>query len=146
MMDVKKHQLEAVTFDVTHKPIKSILESKPKWRDAEYRQEYMECATHQTIAWQIKINREKRSLTQANLAKLIGTTQSGISRAEDIEYGKHNLATLLKIANAFDCALMVNFVSYSELAYQSHKLSEDDLYASAYSEESSSIKFIQDQK
>ena len=114
---------------------KPILASKPKWIDREYRHAYMESAVEQTIAWQIKINREKRRLKQSDLAAMVGTTQSAISRAEDEEYGGHNLGTLVKIANAFDCALVVKFVSYSQLAYDAFRLSEDEMYACSYDQE-----------
>lgn len=89
----------------------------------------MEASVEQGIAWQIKLNRELRELTQAQLATLIGTKQSSVSRMEDPLYGSHSIPLLMKIANAFDCALLVKLVSYSELAVESQKLSEVHQYA-----------------
>lgn len=123
------------TFPIKDSFARPILNSKPKWKDAEYRQAYMESAVHQTIAWQIRLNRERRGMTQAELAKKTGTRQSAISRAEDTEYEGHSLSALVKIANAFDCALVVNFVSYSELAYQSNRLGKNYMIAIGYQEE-----------
>lgn len=109
-----------------------LLQRKPKWRDQEYREAYMEAAVEQGVAWQIRINRTLRKMTQAELAKKIGSKPSGISRLEDPEYGAHSLETLKEIARAFDCALLVKFISYGELADESERLSETDQYAVPY--------------
>jgi transcriptional regulator with XRE-family HTH domain len=111
------------------------LEKKKKWRIREYRHAYMDAAVEQGVAWQIKINREQRNLTQTELAKIIGSKQSSISRAEDPSYGRHNLETLMKIAHVFDCALQVKFIPYSQLAKDSDDLSPAALYAKSYEEE-----------
>lgn len=141
---VKSQLSESTVFEMKKSASsRSILESKPKWKDAEYRHAYMESAVHQTIAWQIRINREHRNLTQQQLAQSIGTRQSAVSRAEDTEYGNHNLRTLIKIAHALDCALVVNFVSYSELVYQSNRLSKSHLIACSFEEEQRSDTTIQ---
>lgn len=111
------------------------LEKRKKWRNLEYRQSYMEAAIEQGVAWQIKTNRERRGLSQKELASRITSKQSAISRAEDPSYGRHRLETLVKIANAFDCALQVKFIPYSQLAKDSDDLSPDALYAKSYIEE-----------
>lgn len=111
------------------------LAKRKKWRTIEYRQSYMEAAIEQGVAWQIKINRERRNLTQTELASRIGSKQSGISRAEDPSYGRHSLDTLVKIAHVFDCALQVRFIPYSQLAKDSDDLRPSVLYAKSYTEE-----------
>lgn len=115
---------------------KSPVQRKPKWRDREYREAYMEAAVEQGVAWQIRINRTLRHMTQAQLAELIGSKANGISRLEDPEYGAHSLETLKLIAKAFDCALLVKFISYGQLAEESEHLSETDQYAVPYALES----------
>jgi len=107
----------------------------PEWHDQEYRQAYMGAAIDQGIAWQVRVNREERGWTQAELAKLVGTGQSAISKLEDPESGDVRLSTLRKVANAFDCALIVRLASYSELANLSENLSPDRLYASSFEDE-----------
>lgn len=114
---------------------RQLLLNRRKWKKKEYRHAYMQSAIEQGIAWQIKINRERRSMSQSTLAEAIGSKQSAISRAEDPSYGRHSLDTLVKIANTFDCALQVKFVPYSKLARDSHDLSAEALYAPSYSEE-----------
>lgn len=51
-----------------------------------------------TIYWL----RTEAGMTQQQLAKLVGTTQSVISRLEDEEYEGHSLAMLSRIAGALN--------------------------------------------
>lgn len=113
----------------------SVFSQKSAWLDEEHREGYLEASVEQGIAWQIRVNREARNLTQGQLAERMGKQQSAISRLEDVSYGAYSLETLLELANAFDCALQVRFVSFSYLAVQSHKLSTEHLFAAPFSEE-----------
>ena len=54
--------------------------------------------------------RNAAGLTQTQLAKIAGTTQSAISRLEDGDYDRHSLATLERIAAALDRRVEVRFV------------------------------------
>ncbi|MGC8884862.1 MAG: helix-turn-helix transcriptional regulator [Bryobacteraceae bacterium] len=54
--------------------------------------------------------RKKAGLTQAQLAKMIGTTASVISRLEDADYEGHSLAMLRRIASALDKRVEIRFV------------------------------------
>lgn len=87
------------------------------------------------LAWQIRVNREQRGLSQKGLAQLMGTRQSAISRLEDSEVANPTIETLLKVAEAFDCALIVRFAPYSELWSQVGDLSSERLYAAPFSSE-----------
>jgi transcriptional regulator with XRE-family HTH domain len=60
--------------------------------------------------------REARHWTQTDLAKEVGMAQSRISLLEDPSYEKFSLTTLKRLASAFDVALIVRFVPFSELA------------------------------
>ena len=114
------------------------LDRRPDWKDREYREAYMEAAVEQGVAWQIRINRQKRGLSQKSLASVIGTQQSAVSRLEDPEYGGHSLETLVQVAKAFDCALAVKFISYSQLASEAERLTEGEQYACPFYLESES--------
>lgn len=46
--------------------------------------------------------RAEAGLTQSDLAKLVGTTQSVISQLEDAEYSGHSLSMLERIAKALN--------------------------------------------
>jgi len=62
------------------------------------------------IAGQIYNLRTQAGLSQAQLAKLIGTTQSVISRLEDADYNGHSLNMLQRIASALHCRVEVRLV------------------------------------
>jgi predicted transcriptional regulator len=63
------------------------------------------------LAGQIYDLRTRASLSQAELAKLVGTTQSVISRLEDADYDGHSLNMLRRMARALNCRLEVRFIA-----------------------------------
>lgn len=60
------------------------------------------------LADQVVQQRSNRQLSQAELADLSGTTQSAIARFEAAKRPP-KIDTLLRIANALDCELEINF-------------------------------------
>ncbi len=62
------------------------------------------------IARKIYALREKAGLTQAELAKLVGTTPSVICRLEDADYEGHSLTMLRRIAAAMKKRVEIRFV------------------------------------
>ena len=98
-----------------------------EWLDTEMRQAYLEATLEQDIACQISINRKARAMTQKELAERCDTKQSAIARLEDPTYGKHSLAMLTKVAHAFDCALRVKLIPYSQLAQETQDTSPEAL-------------------
>ena len=62
------------------------------------------------IAQEIYDLRIKAGLTQEQLAKLVGTTGSVISRLEDADYEGHSLKMLQRISAALNYRLQVRFV------------------------------------
>lgn len=62
------------------------------------------------IAQQIYALRVKAGLTQKQLAALVGTTDSAISRLEDADYDGHSLKMLQRISAALNQRLEVRFV------------------------------------
>jgi hypothetical protein len=112
----------------------------PKWKDREYRQGYLEGSIEQGIAWQIRVNRKMRGWSQEDLAVLLGTHQSAVSRMEDTTYGSHSVETLLSVANAFDCGLVVKFVPFSEIARLSEDLSPEAMLVEPFAVEASALE------
>lgn len=76
-------------------------EKDPRWKAA-----YAKADIEVRMAIQIAKARERAHLTQSQLAKAIGTTQSVISRIERADQNL-TLATLSKIANALKSDLVV---------------------------------------
>lgn len=69
-----------------------------------------EARANEEIARKILELRTAASLTQTQLAKLIGTTASVISRLEDADYEGHSLAMLRRIAAALNQRVEIRFV------------------------------------
>jgi predicted transcriptional regulator len=69
------------------------------------------------IARKIYELRTKARLSQAELAKKVGTTQSVISRLEDADYDGHSLAILRRIASALEKRVEIRFVSGHKLQH-----------------------------
>jgi len=63
------------------------------------------------VAVKIYDLRKKTGLTQKQLAGLIGTSPSVISRLEDADYQGHSLAMLRRIAEALGKRVEIRFVS-----------------------------------
>lgn len=71
------------------------------------------------IAREIYALRKKARLTQQELASLVGTTGSVISRLEDDDYEGHSLRMLQRISSALNRRLVVRFLprgSHSRMA------------------------------
>ena len=62
------------------------------------------------VAWMVYELRQHAGLTQKQLAALIGTTQSVISRLEDADYEGHSLSMLSRIAKELNHRLNVRMV------------------------------------
>jgi len=73
-----------------------------------------EARAEDQLARQIHELREQAGLTQARLAKLVGTTESVISRLEDSDYTGHSLNMLRRIADAVGKRVEIRFVSEKE--------------------------------
>ena len=73
--------------------------------------ELEEARAEYELARKIYELREEAGLTQARLAKMVGTTASVISRLEDSDYEGHSLTMLKRIAAAVDKKVEIRFVS-----------------------------------
>jgi transcriptional regulator with XRE-family HTH domain len=69
------------------------------------------------IARKIYELRTKAKLSQAGLAKKVGTTQSVISRLEDADYEGHSLAMLRRIAAALEKRVEIRFLPGHKLQH-----------------------------
>jgi DNA-binding XRE family transcriptional regulator len=63
------------------------------------------------VARKIYTLRTDAGLTQAELAKLVGTSRSVISRLEDDDYEGHSLAMLRRVAAALNKRVEIHFVA-----------------------------------
>ena len=81
---------------------------KEQFKDKEFEAEFYKGLEKLRIATEIAYHREKKGLTQAQLAKLINTSQSTIARLENPDYKNYSMRTLRKIAETLDLELVVS--------------------------------------
>jgi DNA-binding XRE family transcriptional regulator len=79
-------------------------------KDPEFKVHYQEERQAIKLAMKIAELREKKGLSQQELAKLMGTSQQAISRIESGEYEGFTLKTLEKIAEATGMRVKIEFV------------------------------------
>jgi ribosome-binding protein aMBF1 (putative translation factor) len=85
---------------------------KDRWlKDPEVRKEYDDLETEFQLAEEIIKARAKAKMTQAELARRIGTKSTAISRLESPNYGKASISMLKKVAQALGCELQIRLVS-----------------------------------
>jgi DNA-binding XRE family transcriptional regulator len=80
-------------------------------KDPEFKAHYEEERQALKLAMKIAELREKKGLSQQQLAKLMGTSQQAISRIESGEYEGFTLKTLEKIAEATGMRVKIEFVA-----------------------------------
>lgn len=108
-----------------------------KLRNKEYRDAYVEEKVATSLPFQIRALREQpgRNWSQSELGQRAGMRQNAISRLEDAESGTPSISTLLRLARAFDVALLVKFVPFSKLLSEFADLSSEALSAPSFNEE-----------
>jgi|SRR5271155_913905 len=74
-------------------------------KSATYRKTFARTLRQIDLALLVREMREDAGLTQVELARKVGTTQSVIARLEDAEYTGHSLSMLERIAAACGVAL-----------------------------------------
>ncbi|MGB9430391.1 MAG: helix-turn-helix transcriptional regulator, partial [Gammaproteobacteria bacterium] len=86
------------------------------------------------IAYQVRALRKQkeRNWDQKTLAEKAGMLQPRISAIENPSNSKLNLDTLLRIANAFDVALVVKFAPFNELINWAESFSPDSFSVASF--------------
>lgn len=113
-----------------------------EFADKEYREVYVEENLYSGIAYQLMLNRKARGLSQAQLAALVGTRQSVISRFEDPENASYSVALLLKIVNALDVSLSIELESFSDLVKKTQAWSSERAAVLGYEDEVKSLSQV----
>lgn len=80
-------------------------------RDQQLRDRIAEETTNVRVARMICDARAKVGLTQKELARLVGTTQSVIARLEDADYEGHSLSMLSRIAAVLNKRVDIRFIA-----------------------------------
>jgi len=98
-----------------------------EFRNEDYRYAYAESFLNTKLATQIKVLREARGKTQAEMGCLIGTKQSGFSRFEDVNHTVWKTDTLWKIARALGVRVDISFETFGSLIEQKERFSRQSL-------------------
>ena len=104
------------------------------FKDPEYRRLFAD-DVGTGLAFQVRLMREDRGWTQEELGKRAEKKQESISQLENPNYGRYTLATLKKLASAFDVGLAVRFVPFSELVDWTVNLNPQRLAPKSFVEE-----------
>lgn len=111
-----------------------------KLRSKAYRDAFVDSAIGNAISAQIFALRTKQELSQAELADRCGMKQERISVMENPDYQNFSLKTLKRLAAAFDVALLVRFVPYSELVRWRENETNESLAVATYEEDAAREK------
>ncbi|MCJ7483758.1 MAG: helix-turn-helix domain-containing protein [Thermodesulfovibrionales bacterium] len=91
--------------------LKDLKKLKVQWlKDPEVWREYEALQTEFQLAKELIKARTKAKVTQAELARRIGTKSTAISRLESPNYGKASISMLKKVAQALGCELQIRLV------------------------------------
>jgi len=97
-----------------------------KLKSKEYRDAFVAAHIQDGVSFQIRALRDQRKWNQRDLARALKVSQPAIAQYESPERAL-NLTTLQRVASAFDVALIVRFVPFSELARWAENLSTSAL-------------------
>lgn len=124
--------------------VTSRLKLLAKLGNKEYRDAYVEEKVATSLPFQIRALREQpgREWSQAELGERAGMRQNAISRLEDAESGTPSITTLLRLARAFDVALLVKFVPFSKLLSEFADSSSEALSALSFEQELPQLRGI----
>ena len=108
---------------------KRLLRLLENLRDKARRALFVETQIETLIPFQVRTLRIRNGWTQKDLAKRAGMGQGQISILESHNHeGAVNVKTLIKLAAAFDVALVVRFAPFSEVIEWSTRLSRQHHY------------------
>ncbi|MEO8053410.1 MAG: helix-turn-helix transcriptional regulator [Acidobacteriota bacterium] len=106
-----------------------------KLKNPEYRKAFVASQINVGIPFQIRALRKSRGWTQEQLADKAGMLQPRISAIQSPGKAKLNLETLRRLAEAFDCGLVVRFAPFSELARWSERFEPDEFSVPSFEDD-----------
>ena len=96
-------------------PLRSRYSLYKRLHDPTFRRAFVSSRIAQTTSTQIRVMRQKREMSQQDLAKELDTSQNAVYRLENPKAHKPNISTLEKIADFFGVGLIVRFAPLSEI-------------------------------
>jgi transcriptional regulator with XRE-family HTH domain len=107
-----------------------------KMNDPEYRRAFVASQINIGIPFQIRaLLKSRPGWNQGTLAERTGMLQPRISGLMTPGRTRPNIETLRRVAEAFDCGLMVRFVPFSELTRWSEKFDPESFHVPSFDED-----------
>jgi transcriptional regulator with XRE-family HTH domain len=103
-----------------------------KLTDPEYRKAFVSSQINIRIPFQIRALMKERGWKQEDLAKAAGMLQPRISGLLSPGKTRPNIETLRRLAEAFDCGLIVRFAPFSELVRWSEEFDPESFSAPSF--------------
>lgn len=113
--------------------------------DKQYRDAFVASQIRIGLPMQCRALRESREWTQPRLAEAAGMSQPRISEIERPGERKLNLETLLRLASAFDVALQVRFVPFSQLVDDNDSVRLDSFHVEPFPEDMARLEGLEKQ-
>lgn len=105
------------------------------FHDEETRDIYAEDFLNTYIATQIKVLREKKGWTQAELAERAGMGQERISVLEDVNHSSWTASVLKRIAKAFDMRLSIKIESFGSFLPEFENFNRESLLRPSFEDD-----------
>ena len=98
---------------------------KEQLKDRDFSKDYYRHATYFRLADQMILLRKKRGVTQKGLAEKAGTTQTVVSRLENVSVHP-SLETVIKLAEALDAVAEVHLIQVEQLKFSDEEEKPQD--------------------
>jgi transcriptional regulator with XRE-family HTH domain len=101
----------------------------------EYRDAFIAEHIYTRLPLKIRGLREQRGWSQKELGEKVGMAQAWVSKLEDPSYGKYTIATLLRLASAFDVGLDIDFKLFSKILDKALRLTPESFEVASFADD-----------
>jgi transcriptional regulator with XRE-family HTH domain len=108
----------------------------------EYRDAFIAEHIYSRLPLKIRGLREQRGWSQKELGEKVGMAQAWVSKLEDPSYGKYTIATLLRLASAFDVGLDIDFTVFSEILDKALTLTPESFEVASFADDPGFVVYI----
>jgi transcriptional regulator with XRE-family HTH domain len=107
----------------------------------EYRDSFIAEHIYSRLPLKIRGLREQRGWSQKELGDKVGMAQAWVSKLEDPSYGKYTLATLLRLASAFDVGLDIDFDLFSNILEKALTLTPESFEVVSFADDPGFVEY-----
>jgi transcriptional regulator with XRE-family HTH domain len=107
----------------------------------EYRDAFVAEHIYSRLPLKIRELREQRGWSQKDLGEKVGMAQAWVSKLEDPSYGKYTIATLLRLASAFDVGLDIDFKLFSQILDKALTLTPESFEVVSFTDDPGFLRY-----